>query len=446
MPKTTNSNVTAKVPPTHRARLAEWCRRHPPALAVSLLALLAAALPVPPLSIATGEPLPAEWVLQRGVFYALLAPLVTLWDQVSLLSLSRLRGFLAGLLLLFLAWRIVACLRRRPRRRLRWAHEAGVLVLALAGLLVFVASGALWHSRPMARLAGLGMDDLVAEIHAHTNYSHDVRGGLAQGFDVAASRHWHERAGFDVVFITDHNTTRGWEQFRDSPGAELTQVCPGIEISTHEAHILVLGDGLPRDAAPYRGSVEGRARLLADIAAAPEAVSIASLPEYRGQAERFAAEGVHGFEIVSASPKGNELTRVERDSVVALARRLGMALVGAGDQHGYGATPMVWNVIRMPGWRMADGGPCAPLVARFRSGGPDAAVVVERTRLRPEHALPMVLTPLGVVWMAWATASPAVLAGWLGWIWAASAVMSWWRARRGRAAPAIVQASRPHRP
>lgn len=424
------------------ARLSALVRRHPVAAVLSGMLLMGWAVPVTPLSIATGDSVPSGWMLHRGVAYALLAPLVTLWDQVSLLSLSRLRGFLAGLLLLFLAWRIVTHLRRRPHRRLRWAHEAGVLVLALAGLLVFVASGALWHSRPMARLAGLGMDDLVAEIHAHTSHSHDVRGGLTAGFDVAMSRRWHERAGFDVVFITDHNTTRGWEQFRDSLGTELTRVCPGIEISTHEAHVLVLGDGLPRDAAPYRGSVEGRARLLADIAAAPEAVSIASLPEYRGQAERFAAEGVHGFEIVSASPKGNELTRVERDSVVALARRLGLALVGAGDQHGYGATPMVWNVIRMPGWRMADGGPCAPLVARFRSGGPDAAVVVERTRLRPDHALPMVLTPLGVVWMAWATASPAVLAGWLGWIWAATAVMSWWRARRGRAEPAIAQAIR----
>lgn len=410
------------------------------------LAILAAwAAPVVPLTDPLGAALPVGWHLHRSVGYALLAPLVTVWDQIAMLPISRLTGLLAGLGVVFLAWRI----RVRRARRVRWPRavlgECGVLVVAVTGFLCFVLLGLTWHARPVARLAGLAADELTVEIHSHTNASHDVRGFLVQGFDAAASREWHERAGVDLLFITDHNTTLGWSRFRSPLSQPRTQVCPGIELSAHGAHVVVLGEPLPESQQPYRGAPENRARLFAEIAASPGAVAIASLPEYRGQVEQFLAEGARGLEITSASPKGNELPRVERDSIIALARRHDLLLVGAGDQHGYGATPMVWNVMRQPGWRTGEGPPCAAVVSQFRSGGPETVRIVERARLRADSGLPWILTPLGVLWMAWVTASGPVALGWLVWVWVAALAGSRYRTlerRRHEAAVAILMAPR----
>lgn len=385
-----------------------------------------------PLTDPLGAPLPPAWYLHTAIGYAILAPVVTVWDQVAMLPISRLSSFLASLGLLYLAWRI----RVRLTRRVRWPEavlrECWVAAVSLAGFMGFVLLGLIWHARPVARLAGLTVDEVTVEVHSHTNASHDVRGFLVEGFDAAASRDWHERAGVDLVFITDHNTTRGWRSFRGDLQMERTQVCPGIELSAHGAHVVVLGEPLPESQQPYRGGAEARARLFAEIAASPGAVAIASLPEYRGQAEQFIAEGVRGFEITTASPKGNEIPRIERDSVIALARRHGLLLVGAGDQHGYGATPMVWNVMRLPGWRMGERPPCAGVVSQFRSGGPEAVHIVERTRVRADSVLPWLLTPLGVLWLAWATASLPVVLGWLAWIWMAALAGSWYHTQQRR--------------
>ncbi len=425
-------------PAFSRDRIVTLARGHPLAAVATALILVAALTSGPAISDPLGAPLSPGWNLHFPAGYALLAPLVTLWDQVAMLPISRLTGFLAGLGLWYLAWRIRVHLTRRVRWPKAVLREVWVAAVCLAALVGFVLLGLSWHARPMARLAGLTVDEVTVEVHSHTNASHDVRGFLVQGFDAAASLDWHERAGVDLLFITDHNTTRGWSLYRGHLPLERTQICPGIELSAHGAHVVVLGTPLPTSQHPYRGSPENRARLFAEIAASPGAVAIASLPEYRGQVERFIAEGARGFEITSASPKGNEIRRVERDSVIALARRHGLFLVGAGDQHGYGATPMVWNVMRIPGWRTGLGPPCAAVVSQFRSGGPETARIVERTRLRADSALPWILTPFGVLWLAWATASLPVTLGWVAWIWAAAQAGSWYRTQQYRRREAAI--------
>lgn len=421
-----------------RNRIATLGGRHPAAAVASALVLIDAVTSVPAISDPLGAPLPEGWQMHHPAGYLLLAPVVTLWDQIAMLPISRLTGFLAGLGLVYLAWRLQVRLRHPVRWSRALLRECWVLVVAVAGFVGFVLLGLVWHARPVARLAGLSADELTVEIHSHTNASHDVRGFLVEGFDAAASRDWHERAGIDLVFITDHNTSRGWSLFRGDLPLERTQVCPGIELSAHGAHVVVLGEPLPASQQPYRGGPEHRARLFAEIAALPGAVAIASLPEYRGQVEQFIVEGARGFEITSASPKGNEMPRAERDSVIAVARRHGLLLVGAGDQHGYGATPMVWNVMRIPGWRTGEGPPCAAIVSQFRSGGPETVRIVERARLRADSALPWILTPLGVLWMAWATASVPVALGWLAWIWAVALTWSWYRTQQRRRQEAAI--------
>lgn len=379
-------------------------------------ALLAARLAAAPeLSDPTGAVIPPSLHLHAPWLYVLFAPLFTLWDGVSMLSMSRLEWFLIGLAILYLLWRAAHAVRL-IRREESWSplRELLVLVASLATLVAFVAGGLLWH-RPMISLTGAGPDEIVTDFHSHTQVSHDVHNTLMRGFDTPANLRWHRRAGFDAVFITDHNTVEGLVPWSGTPAR-----CPGIEISAWRSHVVLLGDSLPVDRNRYNRSLEGLKDLLAVSDSSYGALSVLSLPEYErnhwGRLDSLVAAGADGFEIVNAAPKAAELTRARRDSVVALARRTNRFVVGVSDSHGWGATSLVWNLVPASGWR-AGGDPCARVLARLHEGF-DAVQVVERHHLRADSGWPLWLTPLGVVWETWRGVGAVLLWSWLAWIWA----------------------------
>jgi hypothetical protein len=390
--------------------------RIPLALTAALLAARVVAAPA--LTDPVGSALPAGLHLQAPGLYLALGPLFSIWDGASMLSMTRLHGFLVGTALLYLLWRLarVSLSRTRPFRPLR---ELAVLGASLAGFALFLGLGILWH-RPMLALAGAGPDLAVVDFHSHTNVSHDVRGTVMSGFDVRANLAWHRRAGFDAVFVTDHNTI--------APATTLDGLplrCPGIEMSAWRAHIVLLGDTLPVERDPYSRDWTGLARLLAVSDSAYHARSVASLPEYeRNHWERLdslVAAGLDGFEIVNASPKANELSRARRDSVVALARRTGRFVVGVSDHHGWGATSMVWNLVPVASWETRTAGLCDRILSRLDQGV-ESVQVVERHRLRADSAWPALLTPLAVVWETWRGMTGPVLLSWLVWTWGAPLV------------------------
>jgi hypothetical protein len=380
---------------------------------------------VPALSDPLGAPLPAGLHLAYPTVYLVMAPVFSLWDGVSMLSMTRLNGFLVGLLVLFLSWRIGRALwwrvawsdrppPRRPRRR-----ELVLALAALAGLVVFVGAGLLWH-RPMAALAGLPPGVIAFDVHSHTNVSHDVRGTLMGGFDTEANLRWHRRAGFDAVFVTDHNTVAGLTPPAPGRAAGLPALCPGIEVSAWHAHVVLLGDTAAVDANRYNSSLPALERLLAESDSAYGALSVLSLPEYernhRNRLDSLAAAGADGFELVNASPKANELDRAERDRVAALARRTNRFVVGASDSHGWGATSMVWNLMAVPGAPPTGPELCAALVSGLRQGF-GSSRIVERHRLRPDSRWPRWLTPVGVLWETWRAMGWPLTGAWLAWIW-----------------------------
>ncbi len=398
-----------------------------PAPGISLPAVLTAALllarvgAAPPLTDPTGAELPHSIYLSAPWLYLLLAPLFTLWDGISMLSMSRLRGFLFGLAMLYLAWRVGRILWHRYAwsavrlTRGTLGREIRLLFIGIVTLLVFLAAGALWH-RPMLALTGVGQDDAVVDFHSHTNVSHDVRGTLMGGFDTQANLRWHRRAGFDAVFITDHNTVAGLTPHIGPPAR-----CPGIEVSAWKAHIVLLGDSLPVERRRYNSSFQALLELLRTSDSTYGALSVASLPEYEenhwAHLDSLVTAGLSGFEIVNAAPQANELSQARRDSVIALARRTNRFVVGVSDNHGWGATSMVWNLVRAPGWRVEGNRLCDTILSRLREGFP-AVRVVERHRLRAESAWPLWLTPIGVIWETWRGMGWGLAASWIAWIWA----------------------------
>jgi len=386
--------------------------------AALLLARMGAA---PPLTDPTGAALPSSIHPSAPWLYLLFGPLFTLWDGLSMLSMSRLHGFLVGLVILYLAWRVGRILWHRyawsavPLARGTLGREIRTLVASLVILVVFLGVGALWH-RPMLALAGVDPNDAVVDFHSHTKVSHDVRGTLMNGFDTEANLRWHRRAGFDAVFITDHNTVAG---LMSQAGSKPVR-CPGIEVSAWKAHIVLLGDSLPVERSRYNSSFPALLELLRTSDSTYGALSVASLPEYEenhwGHLDSLVSAGLDGFEIVNAAPKANELSRARRDSVIALARRTNRFVDGVSDIHGWGATSMVWNLVRAPGWRARSAGLCEAILNRLREGFP-AVRVIERHRLRAASTWPLWLTPIGVVWETWRAMGWGLIGSWLVWIW-----------------------------
>jgi hypothetical protein len=386
------------------------------ALPIGLTLLLVAAglTGVPALSDPVSGPAPPGLHLATPPGYPVLAPLFTLWDGASMLSMSRLRGLLIGLALLYLLWRSWRAFG--PRRAHSLMGELGTLALSLVLLLAFLITGAVWH-RPMLALAGVEPGEWVVDFHSHTNVSHDVKNTWMRGFDTEANRRWHQRAGFDAVFITDHNVVTSHKS-RVTRG-EAPILCPGIEVSAWRSHIVLLGDSLPVDRSRYNRSLDALLTLLRVSDSAYGALSVASLPEYRsnhwGRLDTLVAAGLDGFEIVNAAPKANEITRTDRDSVIKVARSRNRFVVGVSDSHGWGATSMVWNLVRVSGTQPASER-CGAVLHRLRDGF-GAVQVIERHRLRPDDWWPVWLTPVGLVWETWRSMGWPLTAAWIAWIW-----------------------------
>lgn len=391
--------------------------RLPPAALLLTAALLAAQLTaVPPLADPTGATVPAGLTLHAPPLYVALAPLFTTWDGITLLGMTRLKGFLAGIALGFVLWRAWQWRRMRGTVLQRLGRNLIILSVCSALFVLFVVVGLTWH-RPMLALRGAGPDAIVVDLHSHTNVSHDVQGTLMRGYDVAANRRWHARAGFDAFFVTDHNTTAGWraDRYPDSS----PRLCPGIEVSAWKAHIVLLGDTLDVNRALYDDGLNGVVALLEDSQTRYGALAVASLPEYDralwASRDRLVAAGVAGFEIVNASPKAGDFPPAHRDSIIALARERGLFVDGVSDSHGWGATNLAWTLIRIPGWQQLYN-PCSAILSVLAAPG-NSVQVIERTHLTRESRWPMVLTPLGVLWVTWQTQGWLLTVSCLAWTW-----------------------------
>jgi predicted metal-dependent phosphoesterase TrpH len=74
---------------------------------------------------------------------------------------------------------------------------------------------------------------LTCDLHVHTSYSKDGESSVEEILRAA------ETAGLDVIAITDHDTVDGAKKALTLPSPVL--VIPGIEVSTKQGHLLVLG-------------------------------------------------------------------------------------------------------------------------------------------------------------------------------------------------------------
>jgi len=170
---------------------------------------------------------------------------------------------------------------------------------------------------------------LTCDLHIHTNYSKDGESSVEEILRKA------EEAGLDVIAITDHDTVDGAKKALTIPSGVL--VIPGIEVSTKQGHLLVLG---VTEVIPSGLDVV----TTVDIARRMGALLILPHPYHvwrHGVARRKNA----GMAVVDAVESFNSryIVGSANKKAARIAKRLGKPCVGGSDAHnarfvGFGRT------------------------------------------------------------------------------------------------------------
>jgi hypothetical protein len=277
-------------------------------------------------------------------------------------------------------------------------------------------------------------DVLRIDFHSHTESSRDAR----RTYSVERNREWHHAGGYDVAYVTDHDTFAGAERALANdarPGRDGVMLLGGIEVSWKGEHIGLLG------AEPVsRGMLSAnlhdislRDPTAAGRRSARAPVAIWNHPrELQPDTLPLASGGVQGIEIANGALHGMDRVRWKRQQIVALARREHLALLSGTDSHGWGYAAPNWTLLRIKGWRRLDRDDLAVQIEQaLRVGGFGATHVVERTTADPgTSAAALALSVLAVPWRMLTALSSDERCMWLAWTWAIAAVDLHLRLRR----------------
>ena len=390
--------------------------------------------------------------LNAPLVYHLLAPASNILDALTMLSPAQYWATFALCALLFIGGEIIGNVRRA---RYFCVWKASRTCVRFTGGTVAILGIMLLLSRPMTSLRVSDPDLIVVDFHSHTSASHDGR----PGFDAERNREWHRAAGFNAVYITDHRTFDGaLDGLRLNPptAGDGTTILPGVELRDGPEHPILIGVD------PKRMRINSpdwrEAAVKADGAPVPP-ILILSLPgdlgripadENTGEIKLAAIEGADG------SPRGIAQTTNDGKRIIALANRMGLALVSGSDNHGWAAAAPAWSVLRIPGWRALtptalDTAIRRTIIARV----PGSTQIISRRMAPP--ATGRIGNALGGVVVAalmFRTMSPRDRLSWLAWSWGLALIPSisvrrrrrnlqvWRRARRrARARRPLIDAA-----
>ncbi len=363
----------------------------------------------------------------RGLVYPLLhivlAPLTLTADWLNGGSRQELIGFVLWSAVGYVLARLA--LRTAGRSVWREALYAGLFAAGLVGFFAWAA----YAPRPIPRLISNHPDELIWDLHSHTDASHDGR----RGFDAAANAAWHREAGFAAAFITDHNAL-ALTPARDVRGWRQTRLLAGTELSLSGLHLIVLGPRAQIANEPANRSWDSTLALIRSLSSPrstildPRSVFlVASLPEYwrhhwGTDLRDLVLAGVQGFEIWTSSPTAMEMTPRDRALVIARARALNLPVFGATDMHGIGRTASAWNVMLLNGWRDMSPDTLQAAIISHLFGGYRSNFVVVLGRWVPVTAPGRAFAaPTNVALLAGRGSMFHGLA-WIGWIWTVTLV------------------------
>lgn len=414
-------------------------RRNSRLIWVCGLFLVALLLPAraPVVSAVSGEAMPGMG-LKLSAAYLALAPFAGVMDYVSMLTIPQHLAGIFAVSFVFFAWRLLR--RRRPRSTLaRPLVELGAVAGLLLALVGFYALNA-FVPRPMAALTLSDPDIVVVDFHSHTGFSHDVR----EGFTIDRNRAWHRGAGYDVAYVSDHDSIGpGMQAEAGNPArsGDGTVLLPGREVRYLRQHVAVLGTidlrTARQDPVPDQVSrqCEGWPVVIQTL---PNDISNMRPPgcdEHGG--------GVDAIELLDGDPRGLAQSDRERDRIIALADSLDIALVASSNTHGWGSAAVAWSLVRIPGWRdLAPVQLGERIEEIIRTERRNAVEVVTYRRLAdPVEGLDVAAAPMLLPLHFLANRSRLERLSWIAWILMAVAFSA--RLRMSRASTQIAAAVEP---
>jgi hypothetical protein len=150
--------------------------------------------------------------------------------------------------------------------------------------------------------------------------------------------------------------------------------------------------------------------------------------EYTGEIKLAAIEGADG------SPRGIAQTTNDGKRIIALANRMGLALVSGSDNHGWAQAAPSWSVLRIPGWRALT--PAALDIAIRRTiiaRVPGSTQVIARRMANPVTGrIGKTLGGVAVAALMFRTMNWRDRVSWLGWGWGLALFPSFSARRRRR--------------
>ena len=387
----------------------------PLALSVAVLAVRG----LSPIAGSDGGALPAGATLQLSALYIVLSPLSRLLDAMSILSTAQSIAVFALLTVIVLA---VALLQRTPRRSSK-PKRVAIIMAAFVVSLAALEAAVVFAPRPMAQLHVADSAIVVVDFHSHTGTSHDVR----KSFTAEKNRAWHRGAGFHIGYISDHVKFDGAVAARArNPrlAGEGTSLLTAVEGRYHKIMSTIVFGLTERDTALLnkRGNVLSHA-----TASGRPPVSIIALPNRNldsvtaGMLDSL--ENFKAIELVDAAPRGLAQLDREEERIREIASRLGLVLVAASNNHGYGRTAAAWNLVRIPGWRSMPPEEVGLLIEDRLRAGDTASIDIVR-RLRPRlHGAAVAGTLPVMLYQIVASLTGAERLAWIVWIWMLTLVL-----------------------
>jgi hypothetical protein len=369
-----------------------------------------------------------EAAFVRPLGYVALAPISDTFDTLTLLSVRQHIAFVLGAFVLFALYRVVRARLGAPTWRSHLTSAATFIVVLLA-----VYAGVAMLPRPMARLEAANANILLVDFHSHTMASHDGR----SGWSAEKNRRWHEHAGFDVAYITDHGVVSEAERgmaANPSTASDSTILLQGIEVTWTGEHVTILGaermyKGL---LTPNKRDVDEQALQLASLLSGREPVVIWNHPRDLSHLPlaKTTGAGVRAIEIINGAPDGMDVVRPKRASIIAAAQRGDLVLTAGSDNHGWGRTAPGWTMLLVPGWRgMSADSLDYNIQRQLRSGIFRTSRAVERTPSSAETPLELGATVFLAPLTMLRTMSMDERLVWLLWTWAITIGVVVWRRR-----------------